>query len=315
MTPQYSIVVPVFNSENHLEALFRSLSVATTALGATVEVVFVVDGSPDRSYEILASDRLPRNFMISLHSLSRNFGAIPAVLYGLRQARGQVACVVSADGQEPVELIVEMCRSARVADNRVVVGVRVARSDPWLTRITSRVYWLFFRLLVNRDVPRAGADVFAFSAKPLREIQNIQETSISLVGIVYWLGFERVEVKYTRDQRASGKSSWTVRKKVRYAIDGISAFSDAPIVGMALTGFLGSMVAMTGAVYLLLRGLVIGDYPRGYVSTVVALLMTMSIVLFATGILGTYIWRIAEIVSRRPSVIVSDVAFMEIENQ
>lgn len=306
VNPAISIVIPIFGSENHLESLFRNLSLAASALKCQVEVVFVVDGSPDKSYELLKSDRFSRNFEISLHSLSRNFGAIPAVMYGLRQAQGEVACVVSADGQEPVELIVGMCQAALASPNRVVVGVRAVRSDPWITQVMSRIYWRVFRLLVNREVPPAGADVFAFATKPLQEIQRIQETSISLIGMVYWLGFERVEIRYTRRPRVSGKSTWTFRKKVRYAIDGISAFSDAPIVGMALSGFVGSVISCIAAALLLLRQVVFRNYPPGYVSTVVVLLMTMSIVLFSVGILGTYIWRIAEMVRGRPSVIVSE---------
>ena len=155
-----SLVIPIYKNEPNLDRLLGELSVLKDKLPLPMEVVFVVDGSPDRSLEIL-QQRLPAApFPARLLSLSRNFGSFSAIAAGLEAGAGDYFAVLAADLQEPPELVVEFCRILSRGEADVTFGVRTRRSDPWLSEFFSRLFWSIYRAFIIPEMPRGGVDVF-----------------------------------------------------------------------------------------------------------------------------------------------------------
>src|SRR5262245_55747622 len=229
----YSVIIQVYNKEESIPALVSEFSrisrVIAERFGLTTEFVFVVDGSPDNSYAVLC-DILPKTpfpSQVVLHA--RNFGSLAAIRTGLQLGRGAYFGVIAADLQEPPELLVDFLAplAKNVAD--IVVGKREGRSDPAATRISANLFWRFYRIFVNPEIPPGGVDIFGCSRQVRDELVRLEESHSSLVGLLFWVGFRRYETPYVRKARVYGKSAWTFRKKFTYLLDSVFAFTDLPI--------------------------------------------------------------------------------------
>ena len=302
---QHSLVIPVYRNEENISDLLRALADLSRNIEA-FEVVFVVDGSPDRSMAVL-SEKLPAMpFTWQLIELSRNFGSFAAIRQGLALARGRFMAVMAADLQEPPELVVEFFRRLNEGEYDLVVGVRRSRVDPPLTRLTSRIYWTLYRTLVMPEMPAGGVDVFACT-HPFRDaLLSLEERNSFLIGQLFWLGFRRLEIPYERRARLVGKSAWKFQRRLRYMLDSIFAYSDLPISALLWLGAIG-----VGGSFCLSLTLVIlwacGRIDvRGYVPIMLAVMFFGSLLVLGQGILGCYIWRAAENTKKRPiSVVLS----------
>jgi glycosyltransferase involved in cell wall biosynthesis len=301
----HSLVIPVYRNEENIPDLIIALNELERAV-ADLEVVFVIDGSPDRSAELLAQALSNARFAWQLIELSRNFGAFAAIRQGLALARGKWLAVMAADLQEPPELIVEFFRKLNAGNCDVVVGVRASRADPPLTRVGSWLYWSLYRRLIMHQIPAGGVDVFGCNRAFCDALLSLEERETSLIGQLFWLGFRREEITYERRPRTAGKSAWKFRQKFRYMMDSVFAFSDLPIHLLLWLGVIGIVAS------LVLAGIVIiawfwGDIDvRGYVPIMLAITFFGSILILGQGILGCYLWRVSENSKRRPlSVILS----------
>ena len=204
-----SVVVPVYKNEENVPPLLDAMAQLHDDLDGDLEVVFVVDGSPDESYRVLR-DALPKSGLTAqLLLLSRNFGAFNAVKAGLRAARGECIAVMAADLQEPPELVREFHRILSTDEADVAVGVRAGRDDPWLSRRLSGFFWALYRRLVQPEIPPGGVDVFGVTRAVRDEVLKLEESNSSLIGILFWVGFRRAQVPYCRRRRDIGKSAWT----------------------------------------------------------------------------------------------------------
>src|SRR5262245_48088384 len=216
MARPLSLVIPVYKNEENLAALLPALDGLSAALGGRLEVVFVVDGSPDASWARLREALPGRRFRSQLCLLSRNFGSFAAIRAGLAEARGEHFAVMAADLQEPPELVVEFFRVLENEPFDVAIGVRTGRADPFLTRLSAHAFWGVYRRLVQREMPSGGVDVFACNRAFRDKLLELGEANSSLVGLLLWLGFRRKLVEYRRVERQQGRSAWTLRKKLRY---------------------------------------------------------------------------------------------------
>ncbi|MFA6954573.1 MAG: glycosyltransferase family 2 protein [Thermoanaerobaculia bacterium] len=300
-----SLVIPVYCNSGNIPALVDALESLDGKLGGELEVVFVVDGSPDDSYLQLAA-RLPAaGFSSQLVSLSRNFGSFAAIRAGLRVARGDRFAVIAADLQEPPELIVEFNRILLAGEHDVVVGQRTSRRDPMVSRLSSSLFWATYRQFVQPEVPAGGVDVFGCTRKVRDELLQLDESNSSLVGLLLWVGFRRAAVPYERRERTIGKSAWTLRKKVRYLMDSVFGFSDLPIRLLLRIGLLGIAVACVfGATVVVAR--VVGAVPvPGYAATVFTITFFGGLNCFGLGIIGAYVWRTFENTKHRPNYVVA----------
>ena len=269
-------------------------------LHGALEAVFVVDGSPDRSYELLR-EQLPRCvFTSQLLLLSRNFGSFAAIRAGLSAGRGQTFAVMAADLQEPPELVVRMQHMLTHEPYDVVVGQRVSRHDPFLSGLMSKAFWWLFRRTVMPEMPAGGVDIFACNAVFRSDLLRLSEHHSSLVAQVFWLGYRRGTIPYTRQVRQHGVSAWTMRKKLRYLSDSIFSFTDLPIRALI---FLGGSVAMVSGIFGLLVAIsrIMGLITvSGYSITILAIIFLGASNLLAVGLVGSYAWRAYENTKQRP---------------
>lgn len=300
----FSIVIPVYGNEENIPSLLTRLTELMADLPALTEVVFVVDGSPDASYAALAEALPQAAFRSQLLQHSRNFGSFAAIRTGLASAKGRAIGVMAADLQEPAELMVEFQRALDSGAVDVTVGRRVARSDPALSSLSSRAFWGLYRRTIAREMPPGGVDVFGCTRAVADELIKLDEANSSLVAQLYWVGFRRAEIPYSRQEREHGTSTWTLRKRVKYLLDSVFAFTNLPLDLLLLTGILGSVaVAVIAAVVL---GFYLGGgiTEPGYVPLMLAILFSTFLTITSIGIVGAYVWRIFDNTKRRPPSIV-----------
>ena len=298
-----SIVVPVYKNEGSIEHLLKRISEISGAVTGTVEAVFVVDGSPDKSLEALRS-MLPRDgFDAKVLLLSRNFGAFSAIRAGLREARGEATVVMAADLQEPTSLILDMLGIVQRDEADVAVGVRQSRKDGVVSRTLSAVFWKVFNRVSSLELPRGGVDIFALSRSARETLNSFEESSTSLIGLIYWMGFRRQEVPYHRVERQVGKSSWSLQKRINYAKDSITAFSEFPLSVFLWSGVIGAVVSLVFALIGAFQYMFTSDHQSQREITAIGLLFVASYLMAGLGIIGTYLWRLAENVRNRPDSI------------
>jgi glycosyltransferase involved in cell wall biosynthesis len=305
VAPLYSIVIPVYRNAGSVPALLEAMEGIAGKLQGRLEVVFVVDGSPDASFLLLEDGLAGSSFDAQLILLSRNFGAFAAIRCGLRHATGQSIGVMAADLQEPPELMLEFFDALTNRPLDVVFGQRLGRADPGLSTLASNLFWAAYRRLVQPDVPEGGVDVFAVTAGFRDRLVALDESNSSLLGLLFWLGGRREFIGYTRRRREHGTSAWTLRKKVTYLLDSVFAFSDLPVRLLMAAGLLGlSVAALLGMVVLVAR--VSGQFEvPGYAGSMLAILFFGALNTFGIGIVGNYAWRAYENTKRRPTDIVS----------
>jgi polyisoprenyl-phosphate glycosyltransferase len=303
-SPKYSVVVPVYLNEPTLAALVERLGTLAGELDAPLEVVFVVDGSPDGSLVVLRALLTDeRRFSSQLISLSRNFGSFSAVRVGLAAAEGELVAMMAADLQEPVSLARDFFRVLESGEHDIAVGTREGRSDPGGSMMASRIFWWLFRHLVEPEIPSGGVDVFACTRPVARELLRLDESHTSLVGLLYWVGFRRVEVPYVRAPRTTGKSAWSFRRKLRYLLDSIFSFTDLPITAIIFVGVIGVLVSIGSAVAVLSAWAAGSIDVPGYTPLMLAVFFTASLILIALGLVGSYVWRTYENSKGRPAAV------------
>ncbi|WP_337005882.1 MULTISPECIES: glycosyltransferase family 2 protein [unclassified Microbacterium] len=300
----FSIVIPVYGNEENIPSLVARLTEIMPELPAETEVVFVVDGSPDRSYDALAAALPEAAFRSQLLQHSRNFGSFAAIRTGLAAAKGSAIGVMAADLQEPAELMVEFQRALASGSVDVAVGRRVARDDPALSSLSSRTFWGLYRRTIAREMPPGGVDVFGCTKAVALELVAMNEANSSLVAQLYWVGFRRVEIPYGRQRREHGTSSWTLRKRVKYLLDSVFSFTNLPLDLLLLTGMFGSVVVLAVAVVILCFYLAGGITEPGYAPLMLTILFSTFLTITSIGIVGAYVWRIFDNTKQRPSSIV-----------
>jgi polyisoprenyl-phosphate glycosyltransferase len=302
---KYSLIIPVYKNEESIPRLLEAVRQLHDSLDRELEVVFVVDGSPDRSYELLqhALDGLPCAVQLLGHS--RNFGSFAAIRTGLQAARGGFFSVMAADLQEPPELVVEFFRSLRMDECDVALGTRSNRNDPFMSRLASGLFWRLYRRLVVPEMPAGGVDIFGCNDAFRRELLKLGESRSSLVALIFWLGFRRKLVPYARNARLEGKSAWTWRKKVDYMMDSIFAFTDLPIKLLVRAGICGIAASLIVGALVLVARISGGIHVPGYAATILIVLFFAALNLLGLGVIGIYAWRTYENSKSRPLSIVA----------
>lgn len=299
-----SLVIPVYRNEENLPRLFGELEGFADRVSFPLEIVFVVDGSPDRSLQIL-QERLPAwRVPAQLVELSRNFGSFAAIAAGLQHGRGDYLAVISADLQEPLELIAEFHRLLAAGGADVVFGHRTSREDPAASHLLSDVFWRLYRRYVVPDMPEGGVDMFACTRQVRDQIAGMREVNTNLIALLLWLGFRRAFVPYARRARLEGRSAWTFGRKVRYALDSIFAFTDLPIRALLLLGAAGTTIAVVAGVTVFV-GWATGRVPvLGYTPLMLVITFFGGLTALGLGITGQYLWLTLQNARGRPNFIV-----------
>jgi glycosyltransferase involved in cell wall biosynthesis len=312
----YSIIVPVFNNAASLPELLEQIAWIGDQLDGPIEVVFVIDGSPDNSYVILR-DALPKQpFHSRLICHSRNFGSFDATRTGLNGAAGPYFARISADLQEPPELMVDFFHALSREPIDVAIGTRTGRADPLMSRLFSAIYWSFYRRLIIPEIPPGGVDAFACNDKVRDVLCRLAERNTSLVGLLFWLGFRRKFISYKRKPRPYGKSAWGFRRKIRYMFDSVYAFTDLPITLLTVLGAVGVIGSLTFAIMVLIAWSIGWITVLGYTPTVLLVSFFGAMNMFSLGVIGAYVWRTFENTKGRPQAIVfSEEEFVALKSE
>jgi dolichol-phosphate mannosyltransferase len=284
-----SVVVPVYFNAATLPAMAGRLRAAARDADWDIEVLFVDDGSGDDSWakisEIASAWREARGIR-----LTRNFGSQMAIVAGLQESTGDAAAVLSADLQEPPELLAELVRSWR-GGATAVFAVRKSRPEPWPTRAASGLYYRALKRLAFEEMPAGGFDCFLVGRPAIDFLVSNREVHASLPGLLLWSGFPATLVPYDRVAREEGSSRWTFAKKLKYFIDSVVSFSYAPLRWMSVSGAFLALVAFAYAALLVALKVVRGQPIQGWTSLMVALAFFSGVQLLSLGILGEYLWR------------------------
>ncbi|MBK0329367.1 glycosyltransferase family 2 protein [Rhodobacteraceae bacterium F11138] len=306
----FSLIIPVYKNESNIPPLLQAVQKLRDRINDDFEVIFVVDGSPDRSYLVLRDSLPATGLNAQLIALSRNFGSLAAIRAGLERAKGDNMAVMAADLQEPPELVVGMQQALAADECDVVYGERQRRGDPWHTRVASTLFWGAYRRFVAPDIPKGGVDTFGITAAVRDQILGLTERNSSLVGLLFWIGFRRKGLPYDRADREIGTSAWTFTKKWKYMQDSIFSFSDLPISMLLILGFGGLTISVILGLVVFLSA-VFGqiDVP-GYAATMLVILFFGTLQLLSMGVLGIYLWRVFENTKGRPlHIVMSAQAF------
>ncbi len=313
--PVLSVIVPMFNEARNLDCLFERLVPAVESLHMPYEIVCVDDGSRDDTLAQLLALR-ERNAAIKVVSLSRNFGKEIALTAGLQHVSGRAAVPIDADLQHPPELIGRLVERWREG-YEVVYAVRESRdTDSFSRRLSARgFYWIFGRLS-DIPIPRDAGDFRLLDRRVVDAINSMPERSRFMKGIFAWVGFRQVGVPYTVEPRREGSSGWSVRRLFHFAVDGLTSFSNFPLIAWGYVGAIIAGVSLVTGAYFVLRTLFLGVDVPGYASLMVAVLFFGGVQLITLGIIGSYIGRIFQEVKRRPLYIVREThGFADVESR
>ena len=302
--PLLSVVVPVYNEEEVVEALHSRLLQVLQPAVESFEIVFVNDGSKDRTPAMVDSICSSDPRFKALH-FSRNFGHQAAVTAGLHAVTGNVIVVIDADLQDPPELILEMMAKWREGFD-VVYAQKKRREgvDPF----RKSAYYIYYRLLRNLtdiEVPPDTGDFCLMDRKIVDLLNSMPERNRYIRGLRAWLGFRQTAIHFERPARYAGETKYPFRRMVALAVDGILALSKAPLRLAMYFGFFASAVSFVLLVYFLLERLFgPGNLARGWASTIVVILFLGGVQLICLGVIGEFIGRIYDEVKQRPLYIV-----------
>jgi dolichol-phosphate mannosyltransferase len=302
-----SVVVPVYHNASSLPDLTRRLEHIARVEPEEFEFIFVDDGSRDDSFAVM--QRLAnQNPRVRAVKLSRNFGSTAACSAGIYCSRGDAVIAISADLQDPPEVIHKMLVKWREG-YRIVLAARVSRSDPWATAFTSAIYWRLLRRFAIPTMPPGGSDFCLIDRQVLNVLRDTHETNAG-IGMVLWTGFEPAIIEYDRRAREKryGRSMWSWSKKVTYLIDNFVSFSHLPIRAASVLGIGIASLGFLYAILVVLSVIVFGaQFQPAWASVMVAILVVGGVQLLMTGLLGEYLVRTLEASRRRPEFVIEKI--------
>lgn len=300
----YSLIIPVYKNEESLPDVVKAITQMHIKLEQKLEVVFVIDGSPDRCCAWLHANLPSCTVPTKVIELSRNFGSFAAIRAGLMAASGSYFAMMAADLQEPPSLALDMFKTLASDEFDVAIGTRESREDPVMTRLCSRIFWSIYRRLVQPEMPAGGVDMFACNTKFRDQLVALPESNSSLVGLMFWIGFRRTSVSYCRAKRAFGKSAWTLSRKLRYLSNSVFAFSDLPIQMLLLFGAVSIVAGAALSIIIVIARLTGLVSVPGYSATVLLIIFFAALNSLGLGVIGSYTWRAFENTKSRPLSIV-----------
>lgn len=314
MNKRVSIVVPVYHNASSLDDLLARFQTVAEQNSEEFEFLFVDDGSKDDSFAVL--ERLARrDSRVRAIKLTRNFGSNAASSAGVAQATGDCVIAISADLQDPPELIHRLLAKWREGF-RVVLAARAQRRDPWLTQVTSNLFWRMFQRFAIPTMPEHGCDFCLIDRAVLNALKATHEPSAG-IGMVLWTGFEPAVIFYERREREEryGRSMWTLSKRLTYLIDSFVSFSHVPIRAASMLGIALGSVGVLYALVLVVRRLFSEDSlgVPGWSSLMVVTLVVSGAQLLMIGILGEYMVRTLEATRQRPPFIIDKIVEAPIE--
>lgn len=297
-TPTLSVILPLLNEEDNIEALYERLSSVLSSLNESYEILFVDDGSTDHSVKLIES-LIQKDSRIGLIELSRNFGQQIAFSAGMDHARGSAVILMDSDLQDTPETIAEFVKRWREG-YQVVYATRATRDEGIVKELLYKFFYRLLRVSATIRIPLDAGDFCLMDRKVVDLITSMPERSRFLRGIRSWVGFSQFEIKVDRPSRSSGQAKYSLDKLIALALDGLISFSVRPIRLVSCIGFVVSLTSVLLAAFYLFKRIAIGLTPPGFATIVVMICFFSGIQLITMGLLGEYVGRIFEETKKRP---------------
>ncbi len=302
--PRYSVVVPLYNEEDVIRESYRRLTEVMERCGDSYELIFINDGSRDKTLDI-AFELAEADKRLRVLSFSRNFGHQPAITAGMDYARGDAVIVIDADLQDPPEVMLPMIEMWQQG-NEVVYGKRTVRKgETVFKKLTAKVFYRTLNALTDVELPVDVGDFRLLDRKVIETMKQMPERNRYVRGIVAWVGYKQAAVEYVREERFAGETKYPLKKMLGLASNAITSFSLKPLKISTYIGCFLSFGSFVFLIYVLVRGLIDKGLVDGWASLAAIMLFFNGIVLIMLGIIGQYIGRIYDETKGRPLYIVS----------
>jgi glycosyltransferase involved in cell wall biosynthesis len=304
-TPEFSLVIPIYNEEENIPVLYSRIVAVLEAEKIDFEIIFVDDGSCDRSTHCL--NELQKNDRrVVILELARNFGHQVAITAGLDFANGRAVAVMDGDLQDPPEVLPQFVAKWREG-NEVVYAVRAKRKEAWIKRTSYKFFYRLLRHVANIDIPLDAGDFCIMDRRVVDLLQSMPERNRFVRGIRSWVGFKQIGVPFEREARYAGKSKYTFLGLMLLALDGLVSFSYVPLRIITFLGFTVSFISILLAIFYVMVKLQLG-LPPGFATIVVAICFFSGVQLITLGVIGEYVGRIFEEAKRRPLYVLRRVS-------
>lgn len=303
-----SVIVPCYNEEESV-ALFYSELMKNDSFfkgkGVDMEVIYIDDGSRDGTVAEVKKLR-EKDERVHLVSFSRNFGKEAGMLAGLEKAKGDYVVMMDVDLQDPPSLLPEMFGYMEQGYDSVATRRVSRKGEPPVRSFFARLFYKLMKKISKTEIMDGARDYRLMSRQMVDAILSMKEYNRFTKGIFGWVGYETKWIEFENVERAKGETKWNFWKLLMYSLDGITAFSTAPLMIASLMGVLFCVVAFLLIVFIIVRKMIFGDPVSGWPSLVCIILMTSGVQFFCTGIVGQYLAKTYMEVKRRPIYLVKE---------
>ncbi|WP_309743738.1 MULTISPECIES: glycosyltransferase family 2 protein [unclassified Chamaesiphon] len=311
--PKYSLVIPIYNEESTIPALYQRVSAVMDGLDDTSELILVNDGSQDRTLELLRALH-ERDSRVVYLSLARNFGHQIAVTAGLNYVRGKAIIVLDGDLQDPPELIPDLLALWQQG-YQVVYAQRTKRvREGWFKRLCAFAFYRVLKHLADVEIPTDTGDFCLMDRQVVDLLNQMPERNRYLRGLRAWVGFKQIALEFDRDSRFAGEVKYTFAKSLGLAINGLVSFSSVPLRLSTYLGLFSAVLAIVMAILVLYWRVFTNSTLTGFATIAIAIFFLGAVQLISIGILGEYIGRIYEEVKHRPLYTLSEVGRKSIDD-
>lgn len=307
-----SVVVPMYFEEEVAQECYNRLKSVMLQNDINYEFVFVNDGSTDRTIEIL-SEIAANDYRTKIVNFARNFGHQIAVTAGIAAAKGDAIVIIDADLQDPPEVIPELIAKWEEGYEVVYAKRKQRKGETWFKLLTAKYFYKFLNYMSDIDIPKDTGDFRIIDRKVADVFNQMTERNRFIRGMMSWVGFRQTYVEYERDERFAGETKYPLKKMIKFASDGIIAFSTKPLRIVMTLGLLSVLISIIVLLYTITVKIIGTGTQTGWASIMVAITFFSGIQLLGLGIVGQYIARIYDESKNRPIYIVKETINIEQE--
>lgn len=298
-----SVILPIFNEENNIQPVYDRLVKSLEHTAENFELLYVNDGSRDRSLELIV-ELSRKDQRVKFLSFSRNFGHQVAISAGVDYCSGDKVVFIDADGQDPPELIPKMLNTLKEGFEVVYARRTARKGESTMKLLTAKWFYRILGSITQINIPMDTGDFRMIGPRATSVLRNMPEQNKFFRGQIAWMGFRQTHIDYERDERLSGNTGYSYARMIRFALDGITSFSDVPLKLATIGGFFCAGIGFLLILYTLYARYVTQVYQPGWASLMITIVFLGGIQLIGIGIIGEYISRINQNVRQRPLYIV-----------